>query len=172
MANCKLIILAGGGTTWRQLGITLCALLDRRERWEAVKADRNLVEDAIEEAVRWNPTDPVFSRLVTKDTVLDGVEIPEGVVLDICLGAGNRDPRRWADPDEYDFTRPYQSHLGFSIGPHQCLGMNVAKSEMTVAINALMDNFPNLRLDRDAPEPQLIGVLEGRGMTAVPVLLK
>jgi cytochrome P450 len=172
MANCKLIILAGGGTTWRQLGITLCALLDRRERWEAVKADRSLVEDAIEEAVRWNPTDPIFSRLVTRDTVLDGVEIPAGVVLDICLGAGNRDPRRWDNPDEYDFTRPYQSHLGFSIGPHQCLGMNVAKSEMSVAINALMDNFPDLRLDRDAPEPQLIGVLEGRGMTAVPVLLK
>jgi cytochrome P450 len=172
MANCKLIILAGGGTTWRQLGITLCALLDRPERWEAVKADRNLIEDAIEESVRWNPTDPVFSRLVTRDTVLDGVEIPEGVVLDICLGAGNRDPRRWDNPDEYDFTRPYQSHLGFSIGPHQCLGMNVAKSEMSVAINALMDNFPGLRLDRDAPEPQLIGVLEGRGMTAVPVLLK
>jgi cytochrome P450 len=172
MANCKLIILAGGGTTWRQLGITLCALLNRRDQWEAVVADRSLIEPAIEEAVRWNPTDPVFSRLVTQDTVLDGVEIPGGSVLDICLGAGNRDPSRWERPDDYDLHRPFQSHLGFSIGPHQCLGMNVAKAEMTVAINALIDHFPRLRLDPDAPEPQLVGALEGRGMTAVPVLLR
>jgi len=172
MANCKLIILAGGGTTWRQLGITLCALLSRPERWETLRADRSLIEAAIEESVRWNPTDPYFSRLVTRDTVLDGVEIPAGVVLDICLGAANRDPARWENPDEYDFHRPFQSHLGFSIGAHQCLGMNVAKAEMLVAINALLDNFPKLRLDPDAPEPSLVGALEGRGMTAVPVLLR
>jgi cytochrome P450 len=172
MANCKLIILAGGGTTWRQLGITLCALLKRRDQWEALKADRSLIEAAIDESARWNPTDPYFSRLVTTDTVLDGVEIRAGTVLDICLGAANRDPRRWDDPDEYDFRRPFQSHLGFSIGAHQCLGMNVAKAEMLVAINALMDNFPNLRLDPDVPEPQLVGALEGRGVTSVPVMLR
>jgi cytochrome P450 len=172
MANCKLIILAGGGTTWRQLGITLCALLNRHDQWEALKADRELIEQAIDEAVRWNPTDPYFSRLVTKDTVLAGVELPAGAVLDICLGAANRDPARWDDPDDYDLHRPFQSHLGFSIGAHQCLGMNVAKAEMLVAINALIDNFPDLRLDPDAPEPALVGALEGRGMTAVPVLLR
>ena len=172
MSNCRLIILAGGGTTWRQLGITLWALLSRRDQWEAIRADRSLIEAAIEEAARWNPTDPYFSRLVTRDTVLGGVEIPAGVVLDICLGAANRDPARWENPDEYDLHRPYQSHLGFSIGPHQCLGMNVAKAEMTVALDAFLDAFPNLRLDPDAPAPQLVGALEGRGMTAVPVLLK
>jgi cytochrome P450 len=172
MSNCRLIILAGGGTTWRQLGITLWALLSRRDQWEAIRADRSLIEAAIEESARWNPTDPYFSRLVARDTVLDGVEIPAGVVLDICLGAANRDPARWENPDEYDLHRPYQSHLGFSIGPHQCLGMNVAKAEMTVALNAFLDNFPNLRLDPDQPAPQLVGALEGRGMTAVPVLLK
>jgi cytochrome P450 len=172
MANCRLIILAGGGTTWRQLGITLCALMDHPQYWEALKADRSLVEPAIEEAVRWNPTDPFFSRLVTKDAVLDGVPIPAGSILDICLGAGNRDPLRWDDPDDYDIHRPYQSHLGFSVGPHQCMGMNVAKTEMKVAINALLDNFPNMRRDPDAPDPQLVGVLQGRGMTAVPVLLR
>jgi cytochrome P450 len=172
MSNCRLIILAGGGTTWRQLGITLCALLDRPEQLEAIRADRSLIEAAIEEAARWNPTDPYFSRLVTRDTVLDGVELPAGVVLDICLGAANRDPTRWERAEEYDLHRPFQSHLAFSIGPHQCLGMNVAKAEMTVALNAFLDTFPNLRLDPDAPTPQLVGALEGRGMTAVPVLLK
>jgi cytochrome P450 len=172
MANCRLIILAGGGTTWRQLGITLWALLTRRDQLEALRADRGLIEAAIDESARWNPTDPYFSRLVTRDTVLDGVEIPAGVVLDICLGAANRDPARWDNPDEYDLLRPYQSHLGFSIGPHQCLGMNVAKAEMVASLNAFLDEFPNLRLDPDAPAPQLVGALEGRGMTAVPVLLR
>jgi cytochrome P450 len=171
-ANCRLIILAGGGTTWRQLGITLWALMTHLEQFEAIKADRGLIEPAIEESLRWNPTDPVFSRLVTADTVLEGVEIPAGSVLDVCLGAANRDPARWQDPDAYDMRRRLQTHLGFSIGPHQCLGMNVAKAEMTVAINALLDTFPNLRLDPDAPPPELVGGLEQRGMTAVPVLLE
>jgi cytochrome P450 len=172
MANCKVIILAGGGTTWRQLGITLCALLNRREQWEAISADRGLIEAAIDESVRWNPTDPYFSRLVTRDTMLDGVEVPAGTVLDICLGAANRDPARWTNPDAYDLHRPYRKHLGFSVGPHQCLGMHVAKAEMLTAISALIDHFPNLRLDPAAPGPQLVGALEGRGMTAVPVLLQ
>ncbi len=171
MANCKLIILAGGGTTWRQLGITLWALLSHPDQLAAVKADRKLVEPAIEESLRWNPTDPYFSRVSTADTVLDGVAIPANSVVDICLGAGNRDPRRWTNPDAYDVHRPAIGHLGFSIGPHQCLGMNVSKAEMMVAINALFDHFPNVRRDPDAPEPALMGHLEGRGMTAVPVLL-
>jgi cytochrome P450 len=136
-----------------------------------LRADRSLMEAAIDESARWNPTDPYFSRLVTVDTVLDGVEIPAGAILDICLGAANRDPARWENPDEYDLHRSFQSHLGFSIGPHQCLGMNVAKAEMISAINALLDTFPNLRLDPDAPAPQLVGALEGRGMSAVPVRL-
>ncbi|CAN7543528.1 cytochrome P450 [Phenylobacterium sp. LjRoot219] len=172
MSNCRLIILAGGGTTWRQLGITLWALLSRPQQLEALRADRGLMEAAIDEAARWNPTDPYFSRLVTCDTVLDGVEVPAGVVLDICLGAANRDPARWDNADDYDLLRPFQSHLGFSIGPHQCLGMNGAKAEMVVSLNAFLDEFPNLRLDPDAPAPQLVGALEGRGMTAVPVRLR
>jgi cytochrome P450 len=171
MANCRLFILAGGGTTWRQLGITLWALMTHPEQFEAVKADRSLIEAAIEESVRWNPTDPVFSRLVTKDTVLDGVEVPEGVTLDVCLGAANRDPKRWDNPEQYNLHRPPQTQIGFSIGPHQCLGMHVAKAEIHSAFNALFDHFPNLRLDKDAPAPELIGGLEQRGMSAVPVRL-
>jgi cytochrome P450 len=171
MSNCQLIILAGGGTTWRQLGITLWALLTHPEQYEAARADRALIDAAIHESVRWNPTDPVFSRLVTRDVELAGAPVPAGVVLDVCLGAANRDPARWDDPDAYDLHRPYQSHLGFTLGAHQCLGMHVATAEMTVALNALFDAFPDLRLDPDAPAPELTGGLEQRGMTAVPVLL-
>jgi cytochrome P450 len=172
MINARLVMLAGGGTSWRQCGITLAALLANRDQLEAVKADRSLVESAIEESVRWNPTDPVFSRLVVQDTELEGVFLPGGSVLEICLGAANRDPARWDHPDEYDLHRPYQPHLGFGMGAHQCLGKNVGMSEIAVGLGALLDAFPNLRLDPDQPAPYLTGGLEQRGMSAIPVLLR
>ncbi|CAN7314844.1 cytochrome P450 [Phenylobacterium sp. LjRoot225] len=170
--NARLVMLAGGGTSWRQFGITLWALLTHRDQLEAVKADRSLVDKAIEESVRWNPTDPVFSRLVAEDTELEGVALPAGAVLEICLGAANRDPARWSNPDAYDLHRPPQGHMGFGMGAHQCLGMNVARSEIHVGVNALLDAFPNLRLDPDQPAPYLTGGLEQRGMSAIPVLLR
>lgn len=173
-AYCRLIILAGGGTTWRQLGITLYQLLSNYHLWEACSEDRDLVEPAIEESARWMPTDPVFSRLVKEDVELEGVAIPAGSRLDMCLGAANRDPAVWDNPDVYDIYRPRgdKPHLGFGMGPHRCLGLEVAKQEMVVAINALLDTFPDLRLDEAAPEPQLLGGLEQRGMSAIPVHLK
>lgn len=166
---CRLIMLAGGGTTWRQLGITLVALLADYRFWEACREDRSLIEGAIDESLRWMPTDPTFPRLMTEDVELKGVVIPEGARVDVCLGAANRDPDRWENPNVYDPFRPRKHHLGFGLGPHRCLGMNVAKLEMIAAINGLMDRFPNMRLDRDAPHPVLHGGLEQRGMTAVPV---
>ncbi|TGD71281.1 cytochrome P450 [Mangrovimicrobium sediminis] len=173
-AYCRLIILAGGGTTWRQLGITLYQLLSNYHFWEACREDRSLIEPAIEESARWMPTDPTFPRLVTEDIELEGVQIPAGARIDMCLGAANRDPDIWDNPDEYDIFRPRgkQPHLGFGMGPHRCLGMEVAKQEMVVAIDALLERFPNLALDPEAPQPQLLGGLEQRGMSAIPVTLR
>ena len=171
MGFCRLTILAGGGTTWRQLGITIHALLTNYHFWEACRDDRSLIEGAIEESARWMPTDPVFPRLLLDDVVVDGIPIPAGVRIDMCLASANRDPTRWDDPDTYDIFRPKKYHLGFGLGPHQCLGMNVAKTEMIVALNALMDRYPDLALDPDAPTPTLVGGLEQRGMSAIPVLL-
>ena len=172
MINCRLVMLAGGGTSWRQCGITLWALLTNRDQLEAVKADRGLVDAAIEEGVRWNPTDPVFSRLGGEEAELGGVVLPEGAVLEICLGAANRDPARWENPNAYDLHRPHKGHLGFGIGAHLCMGQNVARSEINAGINALLDAFPNLRLDPDAPAPYLTGGLEQRGISGLPVLLR
>ena len=75
-------------------------------------ADRSLLRPAIEESVRWQPTDPMFSRWVTEDTEFFGTQLPKGSVLHICLGAANRDPDRWERPDEYDPFRPPQAHVG------------------------------------------------------------
>jgi cytochrome P450 len=169
--NARLGMMAGGATSWRQFGITLWSLLTHRDQLEAVKADRRLVDNAIEEAMRLNPTDPLFSRLVAHDTELGGVFLPAGSVLDICLGAANRDPARWDHPDVFDLFRPLQTHLGFGMGAHQCMGMYVARAEISVGLGALLDAFPNVRLDPDAPAPSLTGGLEQRGVSALPVLL-
>jgi cytochrome P450 len=168
---CRLIILAGGGTTWRQLGITLHALLTHYELWRACRDDRSLVERAIDEVARWRPTDPVFPRLMTRDVEVDGFLLPKGARVDVCLGAANRDPAQWKDPDRLDISRPSRSHLAFGSGPHRCLGIYVAMQEMACALNALMDRFPNMRLDEAQPPPRLLGGLEQRGMSAVPVRL-
>jgi len=170
--HLRVVLLAGGGTSWRQMGITLWALLADREQLEIVRADRDLLERAVIESVRWNPTDPVFSRLVANDTELGGMPLPAGSVLEICLGAANRDPSRWDNPDGYDLTRPEQHQLGWGMGTHQCMGMNVAKTEIMTAINGLLDSFPDIRLDPDQPAPFLTGGLEQRGISALPVLLR
>ncbi|TVV76744.1 cytochrome P450 [Sphingomonas solaris] len=166
------LLLAGGGTSWRQLGIAIHALLAERRFWEACLADRALVADAIEESMRWNATGPVFPRLVLEDTELEGVAIPANSRVDVCLGAANRDPARWDDPDRFDIFRRKRAHLGFGLGPHLCLGQHVARQMMSVAINGLLDRFPAMRLDPDAPPQQLTGGLEQRGMSAIPVVLR
>ena len=164
-----LLLAAGSGTTWKQMGITLTALLQRPDVLQAVKDDRALLRPAIEESLRWMPTDPAFGRWVTRDIDFHGVHLPEGAVLQICLGAANRDPARWERPDEYDITRPLRPSFAFGGGAHVCLGMHVARAEMAVGIGALLDRLPNLRLDPDAEPPRFIGMYE-RGATAIPVL--
>ncbi len=164
-----LLLTAGSGTTWKQLGITLAALLQRPELLAAIRDDRDLLRPAIEESLRWMPTDPMFSRWVTEDIDYHGVHMPKGSVLHICLGAANRDPARWERPNEFEITRSLKPSLAFGNGAHICLGMHVARAEMSVGINALLDRLPNLRLDPDAEPPRYVGFYE-RGATAIPVL--
>ncbi|MGE0878833.1 MAG: cytochrome P450 [Acidimicrobiia bacterium] len=168
-AFARLILTAGSGTTWRQLGILLTALLKDPPLLDAVRADRDLLRKAIEEVVRWEPTDPIFRRLTTRDVELCGTTIPAGAVVEMVLGSANHDPARWENPEQFDPRRTLKPNLGFAGGPHVCLGMHVARAEMWVAMNAVLDRLPNLRLDPSAPEPRVIG-LEHRGPTPIHVL--
>ncbi len=163
-----LLLAAGSGTTWKQMGITLALLLQRPELVEAVRVDRSLLRSVIEESTRWAPTDPMFSRWVTRDIDFFGCHLLKGSVLHLCLGAANRDPARWDRPDEFDPSRPPKPTLAFGGGPHVCLGQHIARAEMSVAINSLLDRLPQLRLDREADPPNFIGFYE-RGATAIPV---
>ncbi len=172
MTQAKLVMVAGGGTSWRQMGITLFALLTHRDQLEEVKANRELMDDAIEESLRWEPTAPYHYRLVTEDTEFYGHKIEKGSALELGLGPANRDPSRWTDPDAYDIHRPKLTNTAFGLGTHRCLGMNVAKVEMSRGINALLDAFPEIKLDPDAPAPFLTGGLEQRGPSGLQVLLR
>jgi len=165
----RLLLLAGGGTTFRQMGILIFALLSNRDQLEDLRADRSLMDRAIEESLRWECTDPLFHRLAMKDSVLGGVEIPEGALIDVCLGAGNHDPQRWENPERYNLHRAERRHIGFAAGPHTCLGRFVAVAEMTAAVNALLDRLPRMRLEDRGDPARIIGGLQARGMNHLRV---
>lgn len=172
ITHAKLVMVAGGGTSWRQMGITLLALLTHPEQLNEIKQDRDLIDDAIEEGLRWNPTAPYFYRMVTQDTEFYGHQIKAGDVLELGLGPANRDPSRWNNPDAFDMHRPKLTNMAFGLGTHRCLGMNVAHVEISRGINALLDAFPDLRLDPGAPVPFITGGLEQQGPSGLPVILR
>jgi cytochrome P450 len=113
--------------------------LSRTRPADAVCSDRSLIPQAIEEAVRWEPPLLVFTRVATRDAELAGVPIPAGSSVMPMLGSANRDEERWADPDRFDIFRPAKPHIGFGYGVHVCLGMHLARLEMRVALNVLLD---------------------------------
>lgn len=168
----RLVMIAGGGTTSRQMATLFWALLTHRDQLGDLRQDRLLLKQAVDESLRWNATAPLFNRLVVEDTELCGVPLPAGAVLEVCLGAANRDPQRWENPDAFDIHRPVKGHLGFGLGQHRCLGLNVAHCEMALGLSALLDAFPDMRLDPDAPEPYMTGGFEARSVSALPVLLR
>jgi cytochrome P450 len=168
--HCRLIVLAGGGTTWRQLGITIFALLNNPEQLELLRNDRSLMPRVVLESARWHSTDLVFPRMASEDIEIEGVTIPKDAIIHVTLGAANRDPSRWENPDKFDIMRPVQRGVAFGAGPHSCLGQHVSRQEMVVAMNAILDRLPNVRWDTSKPPAKLVGGLFQRGPMALPVV--
>jgi cytochrome P450 len=127
-----------------------------------------MLRGAFEEALRWEPPITTVVRRAARDCELGGVAIPAGTNVSVSVAAANRDPTRYPDPDRFDATRKNIAHLTFGGGPHLCLGMHLARMEGTVAINALLDRLPDLRLDSSAPPPHVVGVAF-RSPAALPV---
>ena len=170
MRYCNLIVHAGGGTTWRQMGITIMALLNHPEQMEDLRNDRSLMRATIQEVTRWYPTDTAFLRYVEKDTVLEGVEIKAGSVAMLCLGSANHDRTQWEDPDSFNIHRPLKRHFALGAGPHACLGQHLSRQEMEVALGAVLDRLGDLRWDREKPVARMGGgTLIGRGPDALHV---
>jgi len=156
---CRLLLPAGAETTYRSSSNLLYGLLTQPDQLDAVRDDRSLLAAATEEGIRWEPPLLIITRGVTRDTELAGVPLPKGATVACSLGGANRDESRWPDADTFDVFRDRKPHIGFAHGAHMCLGMHLARMETQVALNALFDRLPDLRLDPDAPAPYISGHL-------------
>jgi cytochrome P450 len=165
----RLLLPAGVETTYRSLGNLLFGLFTHPDQLEAIRRDRSLIPQAIEEAVRWEAPLLTITRVATRDSVLAGVPIPAGSTVMPLLGAANRDENRYPDPDRFDIFREQKPNISWGNGVHMCLGMHLARLEMRVALERLIDRLPNLRLDPDGKDPHIRGQVF-RSPTALPVL--
>ncbi len=160
---------AAAETTTRTFGSMLVAVLEQPELLERVRNDRTLVRKAIDEGMRWETASQFLARQAAVDVEIRGVKIPAGAALSLASGSANRDEEVFDNPDAFDIDRKQRVNVGFGAGPHLCLGMQVAKSEMEAMLNALLDHMPNMRLDPDAPPPAIVGA-QLRGPRAIHVI--
>lgn len=165
----RLLLPAGSESTYRALGTALLALLTVPGLLERVRADRSRIPAVVEETIRWDVSNTLASRVATRDTTIAGCPIPAGAALLVVTGSANRDETRFANPDVFDLERPTKRLLSFGMGRHHCLGQHLARLELRVALNAILDRLGNLRLDPNRPPP----VVEGfsfRGPASLHVL--
>jgi cytochrome P450 family 142 subfamily A polypeptide 1 len=151
----SLLLLIGGDETTRHV-ITggLYQLLANRENWERLRADRALLPGAVEEMLRWVSPIRTMNRTVTQDTTLRGRRLREGQKVLMLYPSANRDEEVFADPFRFDITRSPNEHLAFGMGIHFCLGNSLARLELTVLFDVLLDRLPDLDL-LVAEEPAL-----------------
>jgi cytochrome P450 len=166
----RLLLPAGGETTFRVMGNALYALLTHPDQMARVVGDRSLLPDVIEETLRWETSVTQVSRVATVDTEVAGCPIKAGSPVGVITGSANRDETRWDDGAEWKLDRPAQHHLAFGTGPHQCLGMHLARMELRIGLSVILDRLPNLRLDPDAAGDALIEGYAFRGPNTLPVL--
>ncbi len=157
-AFLRLLLPAGAETTYRSSGSLLFGLLNDPAQLDAVRRDRGLIPQAIEEGLRWEPPLLTIIRTATRDTEVEGVPVSQGSMIIVNMGSANHDEKYWTDPDTFDIFRPQRQHLAFAFGPHMCLGMHLARMETRIVLERLMDRLPGLRLDPDEPAPFITGM--------------
>ncbi|WP_218621492.1 cytochrome P450 [Mycolicibacterium hippocampi] len=163
----RLLLPAGLETTYRSSGNLLFLLLSHREQFDAVVADHELIGAAIEEGLRYETPLTTVQRYATEDAEVDGVEIPAGSVIDVCIGSANRDAKRWERSEEFDIFRKRVPHLSFAAGEHTCMGLHLARMETRVALECLLSRLSNIELITDS-DPHIHGQ-PFRSPTSIPV---
>jgi len=163
----RLLLPAGAETTFRLIGNTLFALLTHPDALAAVRADRQLVDWAIEETLRWESPVQYATRETTQATTLGDTPMPAGAQILLALGSANRDDGQFRNAAAFELTRRPDEHFAFGFGRHFCVGAHLARLEARTALNALLDRLPGLHL-APAAEPQMVG-LAFRSPTALPV---
>jgi nocardicin N-oxygenase len=169
---CRLLLLVGYETTATQLGGGVAMLLSHPDQLAALRADPGLLPNAIEELLRWKLVGSSVSmlRYATADLPLPGTTIPAGTSVIPAVDSANQDETVFTDPGRFDITRHNAAaHLTFSLGPHFCIGANLARAQLRIATAALLDRFPGLRLAAPVSELARVDGALLEGFRAIPV---
>jgi pimeloyl-[acyl-carrier protein] synthase len=167
LATCVLLYIAGHETTVNLIGNGLLALLRHPAELERLRGDASLTQSAVEELLRYDGPVQRTARITNADVEISGHKIPKGAMVVAVIGAANRDPAHFPDPDRLDVSRPDNRHIAFGFGIHFCLGAPLARLEGQIALETLLRRLPRLALAIERPEWRDSQVL--RGLKALPV---
>lgn len=149
---------AAGDTSYHGFSSLMGSLMRHPDQFEALRQDRSLIPQAIEEALRIEPPICYLERSVHEPMEIEGQRIDPEDHISVCIGDANHDETMYEEPDSFDIFKTRRKHVAFGAGPHICIGQHLARVEMEVALNTLLDRLPNLRLNPEYPEPIVAGV--------------
>ncbi|MFN8514747.1 MAG: cytochrome P450 [Chloroflexia bacterium] len=167
IANLMVTMVGGQETTTNLIGNGMLTLLRHPDQLAMLQADLSLVPSAVEELLRFESPSQHTARIAPEDTELGGKLIRKRQAVIAVMGAANRDPERFQEPDRLDIRREENRHLAFAWASHFCFGAPLARMEAQIAFDALLRRFPNIALDTD--QVTWRGNLGLRGLTALPV---
>jgi cytochrome P450 len=168
-AQCIALLFAGHETTRNLIGNGMYTLLQHPEQAAELRGNPEMIRSAVEELLRYESPVQFTARVLKEDVEICGQHIPKKWTILCMLGAANRDPKRFKDPDRLDLKRLNNQHLAFSAGPHACIGGQLARLEGQVAIANLVQRFPNMKLT--GPRPEWASTFGLRGLKSLRVVL-
>jgi hypothetical protein len=168
LANSILLLAAGHETTTNLIGNGLLALLRNPNQMQKLQNDPSLITSAVEELLRYDNPVQIMWRLATEDLEIAGKQIRQGQMVNLVVGAANRDPAQFPEPDRLDLSRFENRHLGFGFGIHFCVGAGLARLDGEIAISTLLRRLPGLQLETEAMEWQENPIF--RGLKSLPVV--
>jgi cytochrome P450 len=167
--NCIFLLNAGHETTTNLIGNGLVALLRHHSQKQRLIQNPDLIRTAVEEVLRYESSNQLGNRMITGRIELGGIVMDAGTPITLCIGAANRDPAQFRDPETFDVARSPNRHLAFATGAHQCAGMALARLEGAIAISRFLARFPNYALNG---EPVRGGRVRFRGFLSVPCVIE
>jgi cytochrome P450 len=169
LQNCIFILNAGHETTTNLIGNALYELLEWPGERERLRADPDLIQTAVDEFLRFQSPNQLGNRRTVEEVEFHGETLAPGTRIHLAIGAANRDPRHFPDPDRLDLSRKPNKHLAFAGGPHLCVGFSLAKMEGRVAVSRFVERFPGYRLNGEAKRT---GRVRFRGFSTFPASVR